>query len=118
MSENKYREVLQNARQREPQQEQTNQQPIASQPTVNQQPTNGPTQEVVKQNSQPKPAKRGRPPGVGKRNNPDYEQVSAYLNREVYRSVQIRLLQMNRRGEFSELVEFLLKKWLQAPSQQ
>ncbi len=63
------------------------------------------------------PAKRGRPPG-GKRNNPDYEQVAAYIPKELYRQVQIRLLQMEPKGQFSDLVEFLLNKWIQQPPRQ
>lgn len=65
----------------------------------------------------PTPAKRGRPPG-GKRNNPDYEQVAAYIPKELYRQVQIRLLQMEPKGQFSDLVEFLLNKWIQQPPRQ
>ncbi len=65
----------------------------------------------------PAPPKRGRPPG-GKRNNPDYEQVAAYIPKELYRQVQIRLLQMEPKGQFSDLVEFLLNKWIQQPPRQ
>ncbi len=74
---------------------------------------------VPNQAAQPvrEPAKRGRPPG-GKRNNPDYEQVAAYVPKELYRQVQIRLLQMEPKGQFSDLVEFLLNKWIQQPPRQ
>lgn len=58
------------------------------------------------------PAKRrGRPPG-GKRNDPDYEQVTAYVRKRVHRDVKIALLQDEPRREFSELVDELLRKWL------
>src|SRR3712207_5060782 len=58
------------------------------------------------------PAKRGRPAG-GKRTNPDYEQVAAYIPKELNKRVKMRLLELDKPREFSELVEFLLKKWLQ-----
>ncbi len=61
------------------------------------------------------PAKRGRPAG-GKRNNPDYEQVAAYIPKELNKRVKMRLLELDKPREFSELVEFLLKKWLQSGS--
>ncbi len=65
---------------------------------------------------QPAPqAKRGRPAG-GKRNNPDYEQVAAYIPKELNKRVKMRLLELDKPREFSELVEFLLKKWLQSGS--
>ena len=59
------------------------------------------------------PAKRGRPAG-GKRNNPDYEQVAAYIPRDLNKRVKMRLLELDKPREFSELVEFLLKRWLQS----
>ena len=60
----------------------------------------------------PEPAKRGRPPG-GKRNNPEYEQVGAYIPKALYKRVRIRLLEMEPEGEFSDLVEQLLTNWVQ-----
>ena len=63
------------------------------------------------------PAKRGRPAG-GKRNNPDYEQVAAYIPKELNKRVKMRLLEMDKPREFSDLVEFLLKKWLQGNDRQ
>ncbi len=61
----------------------------------------------------PAPSKRGRPAG-GKRNNPDYEQVGAYIPKELNKRVKMRLLEIDKDREFSDLVEFLLKKWLQS----
>lgn len=61
----------------------------------------------------PEPAagkKRGRPPG--KRTDPAYEQVTAYLRRDTYAEVKIRLIREGRRQEFSDLLEELLTGWL------
>lgn len=59
----------------------------------------------------PPPApKKGRPPG--KRSDPAFEQVTAYIPGELYRKVRIRLLQEARGQEFSELVADLLSAWL------
>jgi hypothetical protein len=60
--------------------------------------------------AEPKPQKSGRP--RGKRSNPDYEQVTAYIKRETYRNTKIVLLQQGNNQEFSELVEQLLSEWL------
>jgi hypothetical protein len=51
----------------------------------------------------------GRPPG--KRSDPAYQQVTAWVRRTTYRKVRERLLKQDR-GEFSELVEELLQGWL------
>jgi hypothetical protein len=59
----------------------------------------------------PSPAPpRGRP--KGKRSDPAYEQVTAYIPGELYRNVRIGLLQDARGQEFSELVADLLSAWL------
>jgi hypothetical protein len=55
--------------------------------------------------------RRGRPAG-GKRNDPDYEQVTAYIRRDIYRRVKIALLQEDQKTEFSQLVDRLLDDWL------
>jgi hypothetical protein len=55
--------------------------------------------------------KIGRP-RTGKRSNPDYQQVSAWIKRETYGRVTKRLFLKEARGEFSELVEELLILWL------
>lgn len=60
--------------------------------------------------AEPKPHSSGRP--RGKRSNPDYEQVTAYIKRETYRNTKIALLQQGDNQEFSELVEQLLSEWL------
>ncbi len=91
---NRFKDVINAARQQQPQQDER---PIAS---------------SAPQPQRPEPARRGRPPG-GKRNNPDYEQVAAYIPKDVYKRVRMRLLEMDKPREFSDLVEFLLRKWLQ-----
>lgn len=54
--------------------------------------------------------RRGRP--AGKRSDPDFDQVTAYIRRQTYRDVRIALLSDGRGQEFSELVEELLAGWL------
>ncbi len=57
------------------------------------------------------PAKRiGRPP-VGKKSDPNYTQVTAYVRRDLYRDVRIALLQDGSGEDFSELVARLLEDW-------
>ena len=57
------------------------------------------------------PARRGRPPG--KRSNPDFEQVTIYIRKSTHQNAKVELLKGGKRQEFSELVEVLVKKWLQ-----
>ncbi len=85
-------------------------------------PQQQPQEEVLQARSDlgqiPQPVKRGRPAG-GKRNNPQYEQVAAYIPKDLYKRVRMRLLEMEPEGQFSDLVEFLLNKWIQSnPRQQ
>ncbi len=56
--------------------------------------------------------RRGRP--NGKRSNAEFQQVTAYIRRDTYRQVSIKLLDRENKGEFSELIEELLQKWLTA----
>jgi hypothetical protein len=53
--------------------------------------------------------KKGRP--TGKRSNPEYEQVTAYIKKETHRKVKMALLEQNG-GDFSDLVEKLLEDWI------
>lgn len=55
--------------------------------------------------------RRGRP--NGKRSNAEFQQVTAYVRRDTYRRVSIKLLDRESKGEFSELIEILLQKWLE-----
>jgi hypothetical protein len=57
-------------------------------------------------------SRRGRP--AGKRSDPAYEQVTAYIRRDTHKDVKIALLQNGQGREFSELVEELLAKWLES----
>jgi hypothetical protein len=55
-------------------------------------------------------ASTGRP--SGKRSDPSFEQVTAYIRRDTYRAAKIALLQEGRRRQFSELVEQLVGDWV------
>lgn len=55
-----------------------------------------------------------RATSVGKRSDSDYRQVSAYIRKDTHQEVKIALLQEER--EFSELVEELLRAWLESRS--
>ncbi len=57
-------------------------------------------------------SRRGRPAG-GKKSDPAYQQVTAYVRRDLYRDVRIALLQDPDRLDFSELVDRLLEQWRQ-----
>jgi hypothetical protein len=56
--------------------------------------------------------RRGRP--SGKRSDPDFEQVTAYIRRDTHKDVKIALLRDDQGREFSELVEELLVGWLKS----
>lgn len=62
----------------------------------------------------PAPPASGRPVGRprGKRSNPDYEQISAYLRRDTYRAAKIKLLQRGDERDISEVLEELLAAWV------
>jgi len=59
------------------------------------------------------PKRRGRP-ATGKRNNPDYDQTTAYVRKDTYKSVRIALIEEGEERDYSELVEELLAKWLKS----
>lgn len=50
----------------------------------------------------------------GKRTDPEYVQVTAYVRQETYRRARIKLLESTKPQEFSEVVEELLTRWLGA----
>jgi hypothetical protein len=58
------------------------------------------------------PKRLGRPPG--KRSDPEYQPVTAWIRKATYQAVRERLLREGR-GEFSVLVEELLREWLKSP---
>jgi len=60
------------------------------------------------------PAKRRGRPATGKRNDPDYDQTTAYVRKATYKAVRIALLEEGEGREYSELVEELLSKWLKS----
>jgi hypothetical protein len=57
------------------------------------------------------PKKAGRP--RAKHSSPDYTQMSLYIHRDVRSQAKVRLFQTG--GEFSALVESLLREWLTNP---
>ena len=58
----------------------------------------------------PTAKKMGRP--SGKRSDPKYTQVTAYIQGQTYRDVKVALLMGQEPQEFSELIEDLLSQWL------
>ena len=54
--------------------------------------------------------KRGRKPA--KHSNPEFVQMSCYISRDVRARVKMRLFEES--GEFSALVEGLLREWLKS----
>lgn len=55
--------------------------------------------------------KAGRP--RAKHSDPDYKQMSVYVHQDVRNKVKARLFEQG--GEFSALVESLLRDWLKKP---
>jgi hypothetical protein len=66
------------------------------------------------ENKDSEPKKTGRP--KGKRSDPNFEQVTAYIQSITYTSVKIELLKEGQKREFSELVQELLEDWLRERS--
>ena len=62
----------------------------------------------------PAPPRRGRPPG--KRSDPGFVQVTAYIPGDLYRRVRIGLLEDAKGQEFSELIAELLAGWMESRS--
>jgi hypothetical protein len=77
-----------------------------------------PVAEVSKQQATAKAAPSGKTevidmqPGRGKKGHQDYNQVTIYLRKETHNKAKIALLQNGDKRDFSELVEDLLKKFL------
>ncbi len=77
------------------------------------QPVSTPERAVTaEEKAEAKPKKRGRP--KGKRSNPAFTQVTAYMRKDTYKNAQKALLDEDE--EFSELVEDLVSKWLKSRS--
>ena len=78
-----------------------------------------PPEPVVAPEPMPSPApivppKRGRPPG--KRSNPTFVQVTAYVPDDLHHNIKMALLSDRKKQEFSELVGDLLRDWFNARS--
>ena len=58
------------------------------------------------------PARKPGRPAVGKKSDPAYAQVTAYVRKDRYRDVRIALLQDGDGRDFSGLVDGLLADWL------
>jgi hypothetical protein len=54
--------------------------------------------------------KRGRPPG--KRSNPGYTQITAYVRTQTINDVKVKLIKRGSKKDASELIEELLSAWL------
>lgn len=50
--------------------------------------------------------------GGGKRSDPEFQQVTAYIRRDTYREVKRAILDAGEREDFSDVVESLLADWL------
>jgi hypothetical protein len=53
---------------------------------------------------------------AGKRNDPDYVQVTAYISKALHKKVKIALVGGEPEKEFSVLVEELLDEWIERQS--
>ena len=76
-----------------------------------------PVQEAEEREQKPTARKRAGKrqqnlPRVGKKDNPDYQQATSYIPRQLHQEVRVRLIQAGRKQDFSELVEELLRKWV------
>lgn len=74
------------------------------------------TGEQRNQRSHTEPAAMEQAPARrrGKRTDPEYVQVTAYVRQETYRRARIKLLESTKPQEFSEVVEELLTRWLRS----
>jgi hypothetical protein len=76
----------------------------------NNQPKENQDQTIQISQKENKVTKKGR--SKGKRSNPDFEQVTAYVRKDTYRQTKITLLNREDKLDFSDLVEQLLTEWL------
>jgi hypothetical protein len=76
----------------------------------NDQPKENQDQSIQISQKENKVTKKGR--SKGKRTNPDFEQVTAYVKKDTYRQTKIALLNGEDKLDFSDLVEQLLTEWL------
>jgi hypothetical protein len=60
--------------------------------------------------AEPESKKRGRPPG--KRSDPGYTQITAYVRTQTIDNVKVKLIKQGSKQDASELIEELLSAWL------
>jgi len=60
--------------------------------------------------SQPAPAVTRTPRPMGKRQDPRYQQISAYVRRDLYDEIRKRLI--GQEMDFSDLLERWMNEWL------
>jgi hypothetical protein len=104
---NKFKDILDVAKGREAE-------PTSAPPAVASAPTGPPPPSPAPSVPASPEKKPGRPPG--KRSNPDYVQVTAYIPSDLHHNIKLALLQDRKGQEFSELVEELLETWLRLRS--
>jgi len=56
------------------------------------------------------PVRRGRP--QGKRSDPDYTQITAYITKATHKQVKLALLEQGDGQEISEVIEECLRDWI------
>lgn len=54
---------------------------------------------------------------AGKRANEEYVQASAYVRRDVRRRVRVQMAKHDYAGDYSDLVNYLLKTWVEREEQ-
>jgi hypothetical protein len=73
---------------------------------------NAPARAKEKRTGPSKPKRRGRP--TGKRSDPDFTQITAYLRTKTIEDVKIKLIKQGSTQDVSELIEELLSVWLRS----
>ena len=68
-----------------------------------------PLQSEEAETAHDRPAQKDR--SIGKRSDPAYEQVTAYIRKRTHDAVKVALIKEGQRRQFSELVEELLSTW-------
>lgn len=84
---------------------------IAAAAPVKRPPRKGRTAQPLAPIVTPRPGRPAGPAG-GKRSDPDYTQITAYLRKDTRNAVKLALLQEGQGRDVSELVEGLLTGWL------
>ena len=64
---------------------------------------------VREEHSEPNPIKTK---GSGKRSDPDYVQISAYIRKETHRLAKRKLLEEDSERDLSDVIEELLSNWV------